>query len=316
MVAPLKCRGDKGEAEVDVLFDTGASLSFIRRSAAEKLGAIAPLDKPYDITIGDGSKIKVTEGCQVSADIGGKEVADLFLVLDDTVEDLIVGESTMRKAGLKIDMAEHAIYAALRMSGNPKSKIQNPKLGETMKDFLKKLFAKLSISASEDIAEDKAIELIEAKVSEKPAAPVATDAVLTALGLDKSATEDQVRAKIMVLQKPVDTVPAADFAALQTQVKKQAIAAEVDKGIADGKLYPHEREWALDPAREWNKEQNVNLLAAYIAVRPKVGPWTEKLPEKKDQPAADRLDEPTLAIMKQMGLSKDAYLKHNSAQAQ
>lgn len=310
MVAPLMCRGDKGEAELEVLFDTGASLSFIRRSAAEKLGAIAPLEKPYDITIGDGSKIQVSDGCQVSANIGGKEVADTFLVLDDTVEDLIVGESTMRKAGLKIDMAEHAIYAALRVDGNSKFQISNSKLGERMKDFLKKLFAKLSISASEDTAEDKAIELIAAKVSENSSLKIAPE-ILTALELDESATVEQAAGKILVLKKPADTVPAADLAALQAKVKEQEISGAVDKALADGKLTPAEKEWALGMAK-----QNLAVFQSFVAQRPKVLPVGEKLPEKKDEPAANKLDEPTLAIMKQMGLSKETYLKYNGAQAE
>lgn len=310
MVAALLCRGDKGEAELDVLFDTGAGLSFIRRAAAEKLGAIVPLDEPYTITIGDGSKIKVGEACEVALDIGGKKIADRYLVLDDTVEDLIVGEQTMRKAGLKIDMAEHAIYAALRVSGNPKSKIPNPKLGDKMNPF-KKLLMALGLTAAEDVSEDDAIEMVKAKVAgEDPEKTKIAPEILTALGLAADATVEQAAGKILVLSKPADTVPAAELAALQAKVKEQEIAGAVDKALAEGKLTPAEKEWALGMAK-----QNLAVFASFVAQRPKVLPVGDKLPEQKETPAGAKLDDVTLAVMKQLGLSKETYEKYNASAA-
>lgn len=305
MVAALLCRGDKGEAELDVLFDTGAGLSFIRRAAAERLGAIVPLDEPYTITIGDGSKIKVGEACEVALDIGGKKIADRYLVLDDTVEDLIVGEQTMRKAGLKIDMAEHAIYAALRVSGSPKSKIPNPKLGDKMNPF-KRLLMALGLTAAEDVSEDDAIEMVKKKI-EEPEAPKVAPEILTALGLAADATVEQAAGKILVLSKPADTVPAAELAALQAKVKEQEIAGAVDKALAEGKLTPAEKEWALGMAK-----QNLAVFDSFVAQRPKVLPVGDKLPEQKETPASAKLDDATLAVMKQLGLSKETYEKYNA----
>lgn len=307
MVAALLCRGDKGEAELDVLFDTGAGLSFIRRAAAERLGAIVPLDEPYIITIGDGSKIKVGEACEVALDIGGKKIADRYLVLDDTVEDLIVGEQTMRKAGLKIDMAEHAIYAALRVSGNPKSKIPNPKLGDDKMNPFKKLLMALGLSAAEDVSEDDAIKMVKEKIEKEPEAPKVAPEILTALGLAADATVEQAAGKILVLSKPADTVPAAELAALQAKVKEQEIASAVDKALAEGKLTPAEKEWALGMAK-----QNLAVFDSFVAQRPKVLPVGDKLPQQKETPASAKLDDVTLAVMKQLGLSKETYEKYNA----
>ncbi|HWP59011.1 MAG TPA: ChaB family protein [Candidatus Acidoferrales bacterium] len=79
----------------------------------------------------------------------------------------------------------------------------------TMKEFLKKLFAKLGINASEDISEDKAIELIAAAAG-KPAV-VASKGILATLELPETATEDEIRGKILALKKPGDVVPMAQY---------------------------------------------------------------------------------------------------------
>ena len=47
----IKLRGSRGEAEAEALFDTGASMSFIKRSLAEKLGVIDKLPEPISFDI-------------------------------------------------------------------------------------------------------------------------------------------------------------------------------------------------------------------------------------------------------------------------
>jgi hypothetical protein len=81
-----------------------------RRRLALLCGCPTPTRSPS----GDGSKLLIEDGCFVTPDLGGNQISDTYLVLEKSVEDLVIGESTMHKAGVKLDMENHAIYCVLK----------------------------------------------------------------------------------------------------------------------------------------------------------------------------------------------------------
>jgi predicted aspartyl protease len=58
LVKQVTLRGDKGQVELDGMFDTGATYSVIRKDIAEQIATVIPLDEP----IADGgAELTVTQ---------------------------------------------------------------------------------------------------------------------------------------------------------------------------------------------------------------------------------------------------------------
>ena len=193
---------------------------------------------------------------------------------------------------------------------------QSQKIGTNKEENIsmwKKFLATIGISVAEDVTEEKAVELVKAKMT--PVAglrsPVATVAVLATLDLPETASEDEVKGKILALKYPVNMVPSEQLVRLQEATKRQGIEDLIDKAIAaDGKMYPHERDWALHADREWNKENNPALFKAFMAGRPKIMPIGDKLPDKKEDKGV-AIDDIQAQVNKQMGVSAELFAKYN-----
>jgi phage I-like protein len=190
----------------------------------------------------------------------------------------------------------------------------NKKENKPMGEFLKKLFAALGIEAADDVGEDKAIELIKAKAAPpeppprpKVAVPVA---ILKALDLSEEATEDESVGVIMALKFPSDRIPVERYRDLEEQLHERDLLDLIDKACRPGdsdmecKLYPHERDWALAEARK-----NFPAMQTFIKHRPKVLALMAKLPTgKKDEL---RIDDLQADINRQVGVSREVFLKYN-----
>ncbi len=114
----VKLKGSKGEAEAEALFDTGASMSFIKQSLAEKLGIIDKLPEPIEFeTARQGDYIRAEERVALDFWLDGDRMSDEFLVLPDEVmsEDVIVGASTMQKWRIQIDMEHEKVFSSRRV---------------------------------------------------------------------------------------------------------------------------------------------------------------------------------------------------------
>ena len=114
----VRLRGSRGEAEVDSLFDTGASMSFIKKSLAEKLEIILKLPDPIEFeTAEKGRKIVAREVVRLDFWLDGDRMSDEFLVMPDDVmsEDVIVGASTMQKWRIVIDMEKEKVYSTRKV---------------------------------------------------------------------------------------------------------------------------------------------------------------------------------------------------------
>lgn len=114
----VKLKGSRGEAESEVLFDTGASMSFIKKSLAEKLGVIDKLPDPMEFETAErGRTIVAHEVVRLDFWLNGDRMSDEFLVLPDNVmsEDVIIGASTMQKWRIVIDMEHERVFSSRRV---------------------------------------------------------------------------------------------------------------------------------------------------------------------------------------------------------
>ena len=107
---PLELRGDKGRAQVEGLFDTGATYSFVRRDLAEQLATLLPLDEPLSFeTAREGDRLEATHVVRLAFIIDGYRFSDEFIVLEELAEPVIIGAASMQKWRLKLDMEREEV---------------------------------------------------------------------------------------------------------------------------------------------------------------------------------------------------------------
>ncbi len=108
----IKLRGSKGALEEKVLFDTGASYSFIKKEIAEKLANLELLPEEMEFqTAENGRKIVARNRISINFYINGDRFSDEFIVLDEISENVIIGVVTLQKWRMKLDFEnEEIIY--------------------------------------------------------------------------------------------------------------------------------------------------------------------------------------------------------------
>ena len=114
IVKKVRLEGSKGEGEVEALFDSGASMSFIRRGLAERLGKIDQLPRPFIFETAEaGRRIEAREAIRLDFYLDGDRLSDEFLILPDEVatEDVIIGASTLQKWRLVLDFEKEDVYS-------------------------------------------------------------------------------------------------------------------------------------------------------------------------------------------------------------
>jgi len=103
----LKLMGSKGEAEVEALFDTGASYSCIRPELAERLEILTPLRRPKELGTADESHtVRVTAAVRLDFELDGVVLSDEFMVVPSLRR---VGAKTMQAWRIKVDMEKEQI---------------------------------------------------------------------------------------------------------------------------------------------------------------------------------------------------------------
>lgn len=103
IIKEINVKGNRGEKRIKTLFDTGASVSFIKKDLAEELGISMPLPEKLKFGLGDGKgEIKAEEVIFLCFEIEGTKIYDDAIITDFLAEDLIIGAKTMQvwKIGL------------------------------------------------------------------------------------------------------------------------------------------------------------------------------------------------------------------------
>ena len=106
----LKLIGSKGEAEVEALFDTGASYSCIRPELAERLAHVEPLRRPKELgTADENTTVRVTARVALDFELDGVVLSDEFMVVPNLRREVIIGAKTMQAWRIKVDMEKEQI---------------------------------------------------------------------------------------------------------------------------------------------------------------------------------------------------------------
>jgi predicted aspartyl protease len=117
IVKKLRVAGDKGGRRLEVLFDTGASASFVRQDAAEKIATTLKLPSPEAYTLGDGvGKLRVRETAVLYIYIDGVRISDNFIVAPRLSDSVIIGATTLQKWRVKLDLENERVIIDKRMA--------------------------------------------------------------------------------------------------------------------------------------------------------------------------------------------------------
>lgn len=96
--------GSKGKEKAIALYDSGASMSFIKKNIAEKLANLEKLPTPFIVhTAKEGEDIEITSRVSLDFYIDEIRFSDEFYVSDLLTEDVIIGAATMQKWRFKLD---------------------------------------------------------------------------------------------------------------------------------------------------------------------------------------------------------------------
>ena len=108
IIKELLIRGDKGQKVVPVVFDSGASASFIRRELAQTIATLLSMPQPRKFGLGDGdSTLTVSERTVLDVELEpGVEVWGDFHVVDKLSDEVIVGAPFLQAWRIKLDL-EH-----------------------------------------------------------------------------------------------------------------------------------------------------------------------------------------------------------------
>ena len=117
IIKKLRVAGDKGERRLQVLFDTGAGASFIRRDVAGRIATTLELPSPRTYTLGDGvGRLRVNETVVLYVHIGGIEISDNFIVAPRLSNEVIIGAHTLQKWRVKLDLENERVVVDKRMA--------------------------------------------------------------------------------------------------------------------------------------------------------------------------------------------------------
>ncbi len=110
LVKQVTLRGDKGQVELDGMFDTGATYSVIRKDIAEQIATVIPLDEPIVLrTAEQGRQLTVTQRVVLTIWLNGYRLSDEFLVLEELSRPVLIGAATMQKWRIRLDMANEEV---------------------------------------------------------------------------------------------------------------------------------------------------------------------------------------------------------------
>lgn len=301
-------RGDKGQARVTILIDSGATQSFIARRVADAVASIRPLPNPQPFLLASGEEYLVHDAAEIGLEVAGRTFSARYLVQDgDNLMDLILGEDQLKEQGLTLDYARGVLCPIQPVTAGGPSALQK----ETpMNEMLMRIFARLNMQAPEALTDDDAIAMIVQRCTGMAAPMIASEPILTALQCDKDATEADVVGKILALQKPGNVVPIETHNAALGELATLKADKALSDAIVEGKLTPAEKPWG----QEVIEKQGLATFAAMVKARPRQTPVGLTLPKEPEKPpatlAAAREDDLQAAINKQLGLDAATFSKY------
>lgn len=108
VIGRFKFRGDRAKVLAEVLMDSGASVSVIRRDIAERLSANFLDLKPRILRMVNGREwLTVGQGVYLEVDMKGKSLDGKFYVVNDMPREVIIGVDFMQAWEIKLDVKNH-----------------------------------------------------------------------------------------------------------------------------------------------------------------------------------------------------------------
>jgi len=108
--------GNRGKTQVDVLFDSGASVSFLRREVAERIADLLPLPSPRSFSLDDGKgALEVREVTHVDIHLEEGTIFDEVVVASNLAEELVIGASTLQRWRVKLDFEQDEVILDKRL---------------------------------------------------------------------------------------------------------------------------------------------------------------------------------------------------------
>jgi hypothetical protein len=104
----LQFKGQKNKITLEVMFDSGASHSFIDYNVAESIAIILPIE-PYESNAQSADQNHLIEICGVvslSFELNNVMMRDEFYVVKSLSEKVLIGAATLQKYKIKLDF-EH-----------------------------------------------------------------------------------------------------------------------------------------------------------------------------------------------------------------
>src|SRR2546426_10055237 len=106
----LHFEGSKGSAELEALFDSGATYSFLQLDLASQLGPLDKLPRPLAAeTASAGTFLKIEHRILLDFYLNDLRLTDEFLVIANLSEQAIIGATTMQKWRIKLDFEHEQI---------------------------------------------------------------------------------------------------------------------------------------------------------------------------------------------------------------
>lgn len=133
---------------------------------------------------------------------------------------------------------------------------------------------------------------------------------LEALGLGSTAGTSEAKGTLLALKNAGGTHAdlAQELAVLKAQLAERSANEAVDAALAEGKLTPAQRPWAIELAKK-----DPAAFTAYRAAAPVVVAGGRTVSATSTATGEQGLTVDELAVCKQLGLSAEAFKKHNPA---
>lgn len=106
----LTVGGNKGVKKIPALFDSGATVSLIRKDVVEDIATILTLSKVRTFKLGDGKNpLETNQLVALDITINGCDIFEKVLVVENLAKDLIIGAETMQYWKMKLDLEKEAV---------------------------------------------------------------------------------------------------------------------------------------------------------------------------------------------------------------
>jgi predicted aspartyl protease len=110
IIKKLNVIGNKGKIEAEVLFDSGARRSVIRKDVAEKIATLIKAPVPLRFRLADGkTEIVTSTVADIWITINGRTITDQFPVLEKLSSEIIIGANTLQSWEIKLNPKNESV---------------------------------------------------------------------------------------------------------------------------------------------------------------------------------------------------------------